>query len=44
MLFWLSVEELALLCVLFLFFLRQPSQMWFFLLNVVHIPRGFLGF
>lgn len=36
--------EFGLLCILFLFFIRSPSQMWFFLLNIPHILRGFLGF
>ena len=43
-LFWLSVQEFFLLCLLFLFFMRAPGQMWFFLLNVPHVVRGFLGF
>ena len=43
-LFWLSVEEFALLCILILFFLRAPSEMWYFLLNAPHVCRGFLGF
>ena len=43
-LFWLSVEEFALLCILMLFFLRAPSEMWYFLLNAPHVCRGFLGF
>ena len=42
-LWWISIEEFSLLCLLFLFFMRAPSQMWFFLLNLAHIPRGFLG-
>jgi len=42
-LYWVSIQEFALICLLFLFFLRSPSQMWFFLLNAAHIPRGFLG-
>lgn len=42
-LYWVSIAEFSLLCVLFLFFLRAPGHMWFFLLNVCHIPRGFLG-
>lgn len=42
-LYWVSIGEFSLLCLLFLFFLRAPGNMWFFLLNVCHIPRGFLG-
>lgn len=43
-LFWLSIEEFSILCLLVLFFLRAPGQMWFFLLNAPHVCRGFLGF
>ena len=43
-LFWLSIEEFSILCLLILFFLRAPGQMWFFLLNAPHVCRGFLGF
>lgn len=43
-LFWLSIEEFSLLCLLLIFFMRAPGHMWFFLLNLAHIPRGFLGF
>ena len=43
-LYYISVGEFGLLCILFLFFIRSPSQMWFFLLNVPHVLRGFLGF
>ena len=43
-LFWLSVNEFALLVLLIFFFLRAPGQMWFFLLNAPHLCRGILGF
>ena len=42
-LYWLSIEEFFLMCLLWIFFLRSPSQMWFFLLNVPHLPRGCIG-
>ena len=42
-LFWLSLQEFALLCLLLLFFMRAPGQMWFFLFQVPHLLRGFLG-
>jgi hypothetical protein len=42
-LFWTSFLEVVLLMLIVLFFLRAPTQMYFALCHLPHIPRAFFG-
>jgi hypothetical protein len=36
--------EVFIMVLMFGFFLRAPTSMWFFLLHVPHIPRAIVGY
>ena len=40
----MSLSEIILLVLLFIFFLRSPGEMWFAFLHTPHFIRGWLGF
>ena len=42
--YWMSLSEMLLLVLLFIFFLRAPGQMWFAFLHTPHLIRSFNGF
>ena len=42
--YFMSLTEIVLLVLLFIFFLRSPGQMWFAFLHLPHLLRGIIGF
>ena len=41
--YWMSVAEIVLVCILLIFFLRSPGEMWYIILHVPHLVRGIIG-
>jgi len=43
-LYWSSLVELFLVFLCLAFFLRQPSQMAYMFLHILHLPKSVIGF